>query len=170
VIINGLSLFAGPAHNRIMFESLLRRLSSPAAGQLPDPDARLALAALFVRIAKADGVYAAPEIARIDRLLMRRFGLDPVAAAKLRAAGEALEHEAPDTVRFTRAIKEAVPYEDRLAVVESLWDVSLADGRRDEDEDALLRLVAPMLGVTDQDSALARRRVEARSRTGGPWA
>jgi uncharacterized tellurite resistance protein B-like protein len=62
-------------------------------------------------------------------------------------------------VRFTRAIKDRVAYEDRIAVVEALWQVALADGNRDAEEDALLRLVVSLLGVTDVDSASARRRV-----------
>ena len=37
--------------------------------------------------------------------------------------------------------------------------VVLADGTRDEAEDALLRMVAPMLGISDVDSAMARQRV-----------
>jgi uncharacterized tellurite resistance protein B-like protein len=41
--------------------------------------------------------------------------------------------------------------------------VALADGRRDADEDGLMRMVAPMLGVEDADSALARQRVEGRA-------
>jgi uncharacterized tellurite resistance protein B-like protein len=153
-----------------MFENLLRRLTATNPAPLADEDARLALAALLVRIARADQNYSQAEIARIDRILQRRHGLDPVAAAKLRAEGERLEHDAPDTVRFTRAIKDAVAYEDRLGVIEALWDVVLADGARDAEEDSLLRMVAPMLGVTDQDSAQARQRVEARLKAGGPWA
>jgi uncharacterized tellurite resistance protein B-like protein len=62
-------------------------------------------------------------------------------------------------VRFTRAIKDAVAYEDRLAVIEALWTVVLADGQRAQEEDALLRLVSNLLGVSDRDSALARQRV-----------
>ncbi|MDH5798542.1 MAG: TerB family tellurite resistance protein, partial [Paracoccaceae bacterium] len=53
------------------------------------------------------------------------------------------------------------PYEDRLGVIEALWSVVLADGRRDHEEDALLRLVSNLLGVNDRDSALARQRVQA---------
>ena len=41
-------------------------------------------------------------------------------------------------------------------------DVALADGARGEDEDAFLRQIAPLLGIDDQDSALARQRVEGR--------
>ncbi|MCR9113843.1 MAG: TerB family tellurite resistance protein, partial [Rhodobacteraceae bacterium] len=77
----------------------------------------------------------------------------------LRAKAERLEEEAPDTVRFTRAIKEAVIYDDRLGVVEALWQVALADGERDAGEDALIRLAANLLGVNDRDSALARQKV-----------
>lgn len=146
-----------------MFADFLRRLTAAAPAPLPDADARIALAALLVRVAKSDGDYAATEIARIDRVLAARYGLNAVEAARLRATAEALEHEAPDTVRFTRAIKDAIPHDDRLAVIEALWEVVLADGEREEHEMALLRLVAPMLGITDQDSAIARRRVLDRS-------
>ncbi len=145
-----------------MFADFLKRLTAPNPEPLRELDARLALGALLVRIAKSDGIYDAAEIARIDRILARRYDLNPVEAAQLRADCERIEHDAPDTVRFTKAIKETVPYEDREAVLEALWDVVLADGERDDHEDALLRMVAPMLGVTDQDSALARQRVEAR--------
>jgi uncharacterized tellurite resistance protein B-like protein len=143
-----------------MIADLLRRLSAPEPEPLPYDDARLALAALLVRIARSDDDYADHEIARIDAVLAGRYGLSPFEATKLRAEAEALEAEAPDTVRFTRAIKDAVPYDDRVGVIEAMWDVVLADGMRDEEEDAILRLVAPMLGVNDRDSNLARKRVE----------
>lgn len=143
-----------------MISDLIRRLTDPDPAPLPDTDARLALSALLVRIAKSDHVYDATEIGRIDRILQTRYGLNQVEAAKLRAEAEAIEHDAPDTVRFTRAIKDAVGYDDRLSVVEALWQVVLADGERGEDENALLRTVAPLLGVTDQESAMVRRRVE----------
>ncbi|MCG6903880.1 MAG: TerB family tellurite resistance protein [Rhodobacter sp.] len=145
-----------------MFGEFLKRLTQPDPPQLPDADARLALAALLVRVARSDGDYAGAEVTRIDRILSKRYGLSPAETAGLRAEAEVLESEAPDTVRFTRAIKEAVPYEDRESVVESMWDVVLADGARDHEEDALLRLVANLLGVNDRDSNLARQRVQSR--------
>ena len=141
-----------------MFGDLLRRLAAPSPAPLADVDARLALSALLVRIARADGDYAASEAARIDAILARRYGLGPAAAAALRAEAEALEAQAPDTVRFTRAIKDAVAYEERVSVIEALWTVVLADGAREAEEDALMRLAAGLLGVSDVDSALARQR------------
>ncbi|WP_444666733.1 tellurite resistance TerB family protein [Cereibacter changlensis] len=145
-----------------MFDALIRRLTAPAPDRLPEPEADLALAALLVRIARADGHYAEAEIDRIDKVLIARHGLSPFEAAKLRREAEAFEAEAPDTVRFTRALKDAVAVDDRASVMQALWAVALADGGRDDEEDQVLRLVSNLLGLTDQESALARQRAERR--------
>lgn len=145
-----------------MIDQLLRRLMAPAPAPLPEADARLALAALMVRLARADGDYAAIEVQRIDRALQARFDLTAPQAGALRAEAEALEAAAPDTVRFTRALKEAVDYDERRGLIEALWSVVLADGARDDGEDRLMRLIANLLGVSDKDSALARQRMERR--------
>lgn len=114
-----------------------------------------------MRVARTDGHYDPAEQTRIDKIISARFGLTPDGARALRSEAEQLEAEAPDTVRFTRAIKDAVEYDDRLAVIEALWQVVLADGVRDAHEDALLRLVASLLGINDRDSALARQRAQS---------
>ena len=144
-----------------MVLSLLKRLTASEPETLDEPDARLALSALLVRIARTDGHYDMVEAAEITRVLMERYGLNHGAAEELRGEAEALEKDAPDTVRFTRAIKDAVDYDDRAAVVEAAWKVVLSDGVRDHNEDGLMRLVVKLLGVNDRDSALARHRVEA---------
>lgn len=143
-----------------MIDALLRRLMAPAPTRLPEPDARLALASLLVRIARTDGLYSAEEVERIDRVLMQRHSFGPFEAAKLRSEAEDLEALAPDTVRFTRALKAATALEDRSELMTALWSVALADGLRDADEDRLMRLVSNLLGLSDVDSAQARQRAE----------
>jgi len=144
-----------------MIANILRQLLAPAPTRLADPHARLALAALLVRIARTDGLYSSEEVERIDRVLMMRHALGPFEAADLRAEAEALETEAPDTVRFTKALKEAVAVEDRAGLMQALWSVALADGLRDDQEDRMMRLISGLLGLTDVDSALARKRAQA---------
>jgi len=143
-----------------MFGELFKRLTAPDPAPLTDDDARVALGALLVRLARADGQYDADEVAQIDAILMTRYGLADFEAADLRARCEVAEAEAPDTVRFTKSIKDAVPYEDRESVIEAMWSVALTDGERDRHEDALLRMVAPMLGVSDQVSHQIRLKLE----------
>lgn len=144
-----------------MFKNLLQRLSGPAPEPLPAADARLALCALLVRIARSDNDYAQAEITQITRVISTRYEMDTAETAALLRAAEQLESEAPDTVRFTRSIKDAVPYEDRESVVSAAWQVVLADGDRADEEDALMRLIANLLGVNDRDSNTARLRVQS---------
>lgn len=143
-----------------MFADFLKRLTDPAPSPLAQTDARLALTALLVRVARSDNDYSGSERRNIQDIITNRYGLDEAGRDALLGDAETLEAEAPDTVRFTRAIKDSVPYEDRLEVIEALWQVVLADGARAKEEDALLRLVANLLGITDMDSAQARLRVE----------
>lgn len=146
-----------------MIGEFFKRLGGESVDIAPtDDDARLALAALLVRVARSNWDYAQSEVERIDHLMMQRYGLSADDAADLRLDAESVESQANDTVQFTRAIKDAVDVEDRESVMETLWDLVLADGVRDADEEGVLRLIAPLLGVSDRDSALARHRVEAR--------
>jgi len=124
-----------------MFRQFFSGLIGTAPAAAATSSAQLALAALLVRVAD-------------------HFAINPFAAVTLRAEAERLEAGAADTVRFTRALKEAVPDHERLAILGALWSVVLSDGERHADEDATLRLVASLLGVSDRDSALARQRVE----------
>ncbi len=147
-----------------MFKFLAGLLADPHPAPLATEDAELALAALLVRLARADDHYRSDEQHHIEAVLMARRGLSHAEATALRHRAEAAEAEAPDTVRFTRALKDKIAYEDRAGVIEALWAVALADATRSAEEDALIRLAARLLGISDRDSALARQRVEAESR------
>ena len=143
-----------------MFRNLLSRLlESTSPTPLNGQDAEVAIAALMVRLAKADDRYGQAEKTRIDQVLARRRGLDHAAAAERRAAAEMIEAEAPDTVRFTRTIKDRIELADRHDVLAAMWEVAYADGQSSADEAALGRLVAGLLGINDRDSGLARQRV-----------
>ncbi|QOL80874.1 tellurite resistance TerB family protein [Pseudooceanicola spongiae] len=144
-----------------MFADFLNRLIAPQPDPLNDGDARLALSALMVRVARSDGVYDKAERSMIARLLSQRYALSTQECEALLQDAETLETQAPDTVRFTRAIKDAVPYENRLSVVESLWKVVLVDGEREAEEDAVLRLVSNLLGISDPESARARQAAQS---------
>ena len=141
-----------------MFDSLFKRLrAEPAPDPLEANDARLALAALLVRLARTDRDYAESEKVKIDEILSSRYGLAAGEAETLRLGAEDVEATVGDTVHLTRLIKAAIPYEDRIALVVDLWHLVLADGTRDHAENQFLRLVVKLVGVNDVDSALARQ-------------
>lgn len=147
-----------------MFTRLLAALAAPSrpAAPLPEPDAKLALGALMVRVAKSDRLYRYEEISRIDRLLSRLHGLNPIEAAKMRATCEKLEHVAgTQTANLAHLIRESLPYEDRIDALEAMWEVMLSDNVSTDEERAVIAAAQEALGLSDADSDSARVRAEA---------
>lgn len=144
-----------------MFRNLLSRLftDDPQSPPLASADAEVAVVALLVRLARSDDHYSTVEQSRIDRILARRCGLNAKEAAARRAAAEMIEAEAPDTVRFTRVVKDRISLDDRLGIIGAMWEVAYADNERNADEESLIRLVTGLLGVNDRDSAVSRQQV-----------
>jgi uncharacterized tellurite resistance protein B-like protein len=62
----------------------------------------------------------------------------------------------------TSEILDAMTEQERVGVIEMLWDVAYADGVLDPEEDLLIRKVAGLIAVTDRERVLARQRVMAR--------
>ncbi|MFU8777070.1 MAG: TerB family tellurite resistance protein [Roseovarius sp.] len=139
-----------------MLTRILHAFSTPKPAPLPEPDEKLALAALMVRVAKSDHHYELVEIKRIDRLLARIYGLGPVEAAKMRALSERLEHAAPDTERFGHIIRETVSLEARLGALEALWEVVLSDGTSRLEELQVIDAAREAMGLSHADSDAAR--------------
>ncbi|MEM9549784.1 MAG: TerB family tellurite resistance protein [Pseudomonadota bacterium] len=137
------------------------RPGPPSAPPLPDPDAELALGALLVRVAKSDERYQFEEISLIDRILARMFEHDPIEAAKVRATCERLHAAAPDTDTFAALIRETTSIDDRLAALDALWEVVLADGSEHPGELRILEDACGAMGLSRTDSEAARIRVEA---------
>ena len=145
-----------------MIGFIKRLLEAEPSVRVSEHDAHLAMAALLVRVARADWEYTDLEKDRIDSILSARYSLDAAGAATLRSEAEEAELEAADVVQFTRAVKKAVNLEDRDGVIEALWELVLSDGDRAHEEDTALRKIAPLLGISDVESALARKRAQAK--------
>ena len=141
-----------------MLKNILKIFADDNVSQLEPDDARLAITALMIRVARSDDDYSKAELNNITSLISARFKLSNDEANELIKEAELVEEQAPDTVRFTKSIKSAIDFDDRIAIIEDLWSVVLTDSFRDTNEDALIRTVVSLLGVSDKDSAFARQR------------
>ena len=146
-----------------MLKSLIMKLSANTDADIQSEEeaARVAIAAILIEAAMADGVFAAEEQQQIERILAERFGISDAEAVTLRTRGQAAQAVAMDIVRFTRVVKDAVPFEERVGVIEAVWRVVYADGDRDHRESALVRRLCGLLYVPDQEAGLARQRILA---------
>jgi uncharacterized tellurite resistance protein B-like protein len=123
---------------------------------------QLAAAALLVEAASMDSDFDAAERATIGELLESRFGLSAAEAGELLAEAEQAAGKSVEWQGFTRAVKDGFAPEDRVQVVEMLWEVAYADGRLHDYEASLLRRITGLLYVSDRESGEARKRVLAR--------
>ena len=131
-----------------MFERIMSIFTAaPKPATLPERDAQHAFGALMVRAAKIDRAYLFEEVEMIDRILARLNGLNPVEAAKFRAACERLEQVMPDTGELAEIVHAAIPPTEAEAMVRALWQVVFADGVEHEEEDQLLHQIESVLGV-----------------------
>lgn len=148
---------------RRLFPTKSDEAAAAAEAELHDEaDKHLAAAALLVETALMDGDFGADERRTIDELLRARFGLDDAEAATLIAEAEERANASLGVFRFTSAAKTHFSHEERVQLIEMLWEVAYADGVLHDYEDNLLRRVAGLIYVTDQERGLARRRVMAR--------
>lgn len=139
-----------------IIQRILSTFSSHKPAPLPEPDAKLALGALMVRVAKSDETYRVEEIQRIDRILAHANGIGPIDAAKMRATCERLEALAPETGSFAALIRETVSHDGRMEVLQALWQVLLADGLERPEEISVIDATRTALGLSADDSAAAR--------------
>ena len=125
-------------------------------------DAHVAAAALMVEAARLDGSFTDVERDRIQKLLVQRFQLTPWLAAELLARAERTATESVAWQGFTQAIKDGLAPEERIGIIEMLWEVVYADGQLHDYEASLLRRVTGLLYVGDRESGEARIRVMER--------
>jgi uncharacterized tellurite resistance protein B-like protein len=129
--------------------------------QFADDDYRLAAAALLVHAAAIDGEMSPSERDTLHAVIKQRFALDDAATDELVKQATAAEHEAVDLYHFTHLLTRALDEAGRARIVEMMWEIVYADGKRDELEDNLVWRAADLLGVS------ARERIELRRRVGG---
>lgn len=141
-----------------MLKKLFQAFRPSETPNLPDPDAELALGALLVRVAKSDRDYQVEEISLIDRILARLYQHNAIEAAKVRATCEKLHSAAPETDTFGRLIRETTGLDERLAALDALWEVVLADGKQQEGELKIVEESRIAMGLSVKDSQDARER------------
>ncbi len=144
-----------------------RILSLLASADKPEPAHRhdrlhLAAATLLVEAARMDEGTGAGERRRMAELLARRFALTPEETDALIEEAEEEADRSSQLFAFTREIKDAFDYDERVKLIEMLWDVAYADDHLHHLEANLMRRLAGLLHVEDRDSGAARKRVLAR--------
>ena len=142
-----------------MFNNLINLFAKPLdeVKHAIDEKEILALAAIFIRIAKLDGSFDISERQKIKELVKNRFDLDEEKIENVLDKAAKLEGQSNDNIQFTKIIKESIAYEERFNLLKDSWTLVMADGKRTYEEDGFMRLFCSLLGLSDKDNAIARQ-------------
>jgi uncharacterized tellurite resistance protein B-like protein len=151
-----------------MFESFRNFVADFVEGdkhpsQFAEDDYRLAAAALLVHAAAVDGEMSQSERDKLHAIVKRRFALDEAATDELIDKATQAEQEAVDLYHFTSSLNRTLDEAGRAKVIEMMWEIVYADGRRDELEDNLLWRAADLLGVSSRERIELRRRIAGKA-------
>jgi uncharacterized tellurite resistance protein B-like protein len=127
-----------------------------------DDEILIAACALLVEAAALDGDFGADERATIKDILIKRLKLNEVEAGDIMLLAEKSQQNANQLLGYTRLIKDGFSHEERVEIIEMLWEVAYADGVLHDYEANLLRRVGGLIYVTDRERGEARQRVLAR--------
>ena len=124
-----------------------------------DQEGRMACAALMTRAAWLDGTLDKVEENALRDLMMKRFEISPGEADEiLKTAADDLD-TSNDLYRYTKDLRDNFDADERLKLIEMIWEVVYADGVLHDFEATLMRRLAGLLYVDDRDSGEAKKRV-----------
>ena len=155
-----------------LFNSLT--VPSPAfAAQ--DPGGRehtlqLATAVLLVEMMRADAECSVQEQQAIIAALRGKFGLADDEVERLFELGRTTSRDAPDLFTFTSQLNRGFSLEQKLRMVEYLWQVAFADGILNHHENQLMLKLGDLLYIPRGDFVAAKQRAREAAGLGAPGA
>jgi uncharacterized tellurite resistance protein B-like protein len=123
--------------------------------------ARLATAALLVRVSTVDSDMSEARRRGLHCILKSRFGLDDLAADRLLDDARAAERNAIDLYQFTRQINDACDEEGRRRVVQMMWETAYLEGGLNGFEANVIWRTADLLGVPSRQRVELRQQISA---------
>ncbi|MDZ4262212.1 MAG: TerB family tellurite resistance protein [Pseudomonadota bacterium] len=136
---------------RQFFDTHIQSASGEQRQEQPQRALQLATAALLLEVARADFHVAKGERDVITNAVRQMFGLSVQETAELVALAESEMEDATCLYEFTRLVNDNFDQEQKLKVVENLWQVAFADLDKDKYEEHLIRRVCDLLYVSPKD-------------------
>ena len=125
----------------------------------PAEDAlQLASIALYLEMIEMDDRVEVKERELMTSLVRESFSLSEEQAAALIAEAEQKRNQATDYFQFTSLINKQCSLEQKIAFIESLWQMAMVDGKIDPQEEYLVRKLADLLYVPHVEFIMAKNR------------
>jgi uncharacterized tellurite resistance protein B-like protein len=126
-----------------------------------DHNLKLASAVLLVDVMRADANTGTAEREAVMAVLKTRFVLTDDELARLVELSEQTAQNAYDYHHFTSQLNDHLSHDQKVILVENMWQVAYADAHLDTHENHLISKVAGLLHVTHGEYIAAKLRAKA---------
>lgn len=130
-----------------------------------DHDTTLAACALLVEMARIDESFTGQETETILHILKTQHGVSEEHAEALVAEAEKELAESVDLWQFARLINENYSREEKISILETLWQVVFVDGKMDQYEDYLMHKMSNLLRLSHKELIDAKMKIRHGSAT-----
>lgn len=112
---------------------------------------QVATSALFIEMAKADGDFSKEERVRIINTLQNDFSLTEECVEELIQLSETETKESISVYEFTSVINDHFDKNDKLQLLRNLWRVVYTDGKLNQYEDRLIKIIGSTLNLDHKE-------------------
>jgi len=144
------------------FFSKITEEDSKATDQKTDHDIRVATCALFVEIARIDEKFTQAEMEKILSIIKEKYGVFQEHADALIAEAEKELEGSIDLWQFTSLINANYSIEEKIEIIETLWQIVYVDGKMDRYEHYLMSKLKTLLRLSQNQLIDAKLKVLSR--------
>jgi uncharacterized tellurite resistance protein B-like protein len=123
-------------------------------------DLCVATCALFVEMARIDGTFSQAELETILSILKDRYGVSGEHADALIEEADKELDQSVDLWQFARLINENYSTDEKIEVVETLWEIVYVDGKMDRYEHYLMNKLKNLLRLSHDQLIDAKLKVK----------
>ncbi len=116
----------------------------------------IATSVLFLELAYADFNVAAEEEIHINKSMQDFFSMSSQEVSDLVDIANTERDQRNDIWFFTNQIKNHFSRVDKVKILEMLWELVYSDGHMDKYEEALMRKITPLLGLSHGEMIQAK--------------
>lgn len=142
--------------------SLLKTPEADSATQEQDEFERIQIATciILLEVAKSDDEFSSIEKTILTAILKKKFKLSAEAAEELMEIADSKREESTDLWEFTNIVNKNYTKEEKIKVVEAVWQLIYADEKLDKYEDHFVHKLAKLLQLDHDDLIEAKLKIK----------
>lgn len=130
------------------------------ANSVSEHSLQIATAALLIEMMRADTKLSGDEQKKVSDTIRTKFQLTDTETAGLLQMAEEKIWKSTGYFEFTSLLNKGLSHDQKIIVIEHLWEIAFADAILDKHEEYMVRKIAGLIHVSHKDFIETKLRVK----------